>query len=131
MIRLLRKGIAAPKGWKKVVNAAFPTPAMASEFWRKARAFERLAEHGKKRVDGFAKYAPHALPTSSKGKAEFPAVWQKHEELRQKIAGMSFGYCAYCQSTVSSTHPGKTGKKKPPGQIEHFRPKSRFPMLVS
>lgn len=127
MIRLSRRGIVAPDDWRATVEAAFPDEATAKAFWRKAAAFERLAEQGKKRKEGFTRYAPEVLPKSAKGKAEFPAVWQKHEDLRQKIAGMSFGFCAYCQSPVSSNHPGKKGKEKPPGQIEHFKPKSRFP----
>ena len=127
MIRLQRKGIVAPADWRALVDAAFPDDATAKAFWKKAAAFEKLAEHGGKRKRGFVRYAPNVLPVGSKGRPEFPAVWRKHEELRQKIAGMSAGFCAYCQSPVSSTHAGKEGKKKPPGQIEHFLPKSRFP----
>ena len=123
MIRLRRRGVEAPPDWRVTVDAALPDPG---EFWKKARAFERLAEQGKKRKLGFARYAPGVLPLDGQGKCEFPAVWRTHEGARQKIAGMSRGFCAYCQSPVSSNHPGKN-KKKPPGQIEHFRPKSRFP----
>ncbi len=124
MIRLQRKGAEAPPDWRARVDAALPDPA---EFWKKARAFERLAEHGKRRKQGFARYAPHVLPANKRGECEFPPVWRTDLDVRHKIAAMSHGFCAYCQSAVSSTHPGKGGKKKPPGQIEHFRPKSRFP----
>ncbi len=126
MIRLDRQGVKTPKDWKQRVDAALSPNAAV--FWKKARAFEKLAEQGAKRKKGFAAYAPDALPVNAKGKRDFPAVWQKHGEVREAIAAMSHGRCAYCQSDVSSNHAGKGGKEKPPGQIEHFKPKSRFPM---
>ncbi|WP_437911130.1 hypothetical protein WME95_33095 [Sorangium sp. So ce327] len=124
MIRLRRKGVAAPADWQETVDAAFPD---AAAFWSKARAFEKLAEHGAKRREGFARYAPEVLPADEDGKPDFPPVWRIDARVRQAIAGMSHGFCAYCQSPVSSTHPGKGGEDRPPGQIEHFRPKARFP----
>jgi uncharacterized protein (TIGR02646 family) len=124
MIRLRREGMRAPKDWRTSVEAAFPD----AEAFRKAAArFERLAEHGKKRVEGFAAYAGHVLPLDGDGKPHFPAVWSDHAPTRQAIAGMSKGFCAYCQSPVSSSHAGKGGEVKPPGQVEHFKPKARFP----
>jgi len=127
VIRLRRRGVKAPADWQTTVEAAFPD---AGAFKKKARAFERLVLHGEKRREGFAAYAPEVLPVNSKGEAHFPPVWQKHEPTRQKIAGMSSGFCAYCQSPVSSNHPGKEGEQKPPGHVEHFQPKSRFPTLA-
>lgn len=123
MIRLDRKGVKTPADWKVRVEAALPD---AAAFWKKARAFEKLVEHGTRRKKGFAAYAPDTL-VDVRGKREFPPVWQEHDELREKIAVMSDRRCAYCQSNVSSNHPGKGGKSKPPGPIEHFKPKSRFP----
>lgn len=124
MRRLDRSGVEAPSDWQATVDGAF---ADADAFWKKARAFERLAEHGTRRKKGFVRYAPGVLPLNTKGKPELPPVWQKDDGVRQAIAGMSSGFCAYCQSQVSSSHPGKRGKERPPGQVEHFRPKARFP----
>lgn len=124
MIRLRRRGVKAPADWRQTVDAAF---ADAAAFWKKARAFERLVEQGAKRKKGFVAYAPEVLPANMKGEREFPPVWRTDARVRRMIAGMSHGFCAYCQSPVTSSHPGKGGKDKPPGQIEHFRPKSRFP----
>ncbi|XXX73777.1 HNH endonuclease [Sorangium sp. So ce134] len=106
------------------MDAAFPD---AAAFWKKARAFEKLAEHGAKRKKGFASYAPEVLPPDKKGNPAFPQVWRADGRVRRAIAGMSRGFCAYCQSPVSSTHPGAKGEDRPPGQVEHFRPKARFP----
>ncbi|WP_437924525.1 HNH endonuclease [Sorangium sp. So ce291] len=106
------------------MDAAFPD---AAAFWKKAKAFEKLAEQGAKRKKGFARYAPEVLPSDEKGKPELPPVWRADERVRVGIAGMSHGFCAYCQSPVSSNHPGANGEERPPGQVEHFRPKARFP----
>jgi uncharacterized protein (TIGR02646 family) len=124
VIRLRRRGVKPPVDWQQTVDAAFPD---AAAFWKKAKAFEKLAEHGAKRKRGFARHAPDVLPRDAKGKPDFPPVWSTDARVRQAIAGMSHGFCAYCQSPVCSTHPGKGGKKKPPGPVEHFRPKARFP----
>ncbi len=124
MIRLRRSGVKQPADWQEKVDAAFPD---AAAFWKKARGFERLAEQGAKRRKGFAAYAPEVLPRNAKGEPEFPPVWRNDERVRQAIAGMSHGFCAYCQLPVSSSHPGAGGEEKPPGQVEHFKPKTRFP----
>ncbi|AUX24936.1 uncharacterized protein SOCEGT47_054770 [Sorangium cellulosum] len=124
MIRLRRRGVKPPADWQELVDAAFPD---AAAFWARARAFEKLAEQGAKRKKGFARYAPEVLPLDAKGSPDLPPVWRTDARVRQAIAGMSHGFCAYCQSPVSSTHAGKKGKAKPPGQVEHFRPKARFP----
>ncbi|WP_437574505.1 HNH endonuclease [Sorangium sp. So ce887] len=106
------------------MDAALPD---AAAFWKKARAFEKLAGQGAKRKKGFTSYAPEVLPADEKGKPDFPPVWRTDARVRQAIAGMSQGFCAYCQSPVSSNHPGTSGEDRPPGQVEHFRPKARFP----
>jgi uncharacterized protein (TIGR02646 family) len=63
------------------------------------------------------------LPLHKKKKQrEFPPTWKKHAKLKKAIIQMSQGYCAYCQSPVTASHRGKV-----PGQVEHFKPKSRFP----
>lgn len=124
MRRLDRTGVEAPPDWQAIVDGAFPD---AAAFWKKARLFEKLAEHGARRKRGFVRYAPGVLPLNAQGQPELPPVWQKDDGVRKVIAGMSHGFCAYCQSQVSSNHAGKRGKERPPGQVEHFRPKSRFP----
>ncbi|WP_434042150.1 MULTISPECIES: HNH endonuclease [Sorangium] len=124
MIRLRRDGVEAPAEWREAVDVAFPD---AAAFWKKARAFEKLAEQGATRKKGFTRYAPDVLPSDRKGKRDLPPVWRAEACVRVAIAEMSRGFCAYCQSPVSSTHPGKRGKDRPPGQVDHFRPKARFP----
>lgn len=126
MKRLRRRGVRAPADWQATVDARLPD---AKAFWKAAKAFEGLVVDGKKRRMGFAAYAPHVLVLDSKGKADFPPVWGD-KRCRQAIAGMSGGLCAYCETMVSSNHPGKGGKERPPGQIEHLRPKSLFPTLT-
>lgn len=123
MRRLQRRSVKPPPDWAAKVDAAF---ADAAAFWKKAKAFEKLPEHGAKRKKGFVAYAPEVLPVDAKGKRGFPEVWGS-DEVRQAIAGMSHGFCAYCESAVSSSHPGARGEERPPGQVEHFKPKSRFP----
>lgn len=123
MVRLRRRGVKKPVDWDAQVAKALGDVVA---FFRAARAFERLPEQGRQRIDGFAAYAPQVVPVSKKnGKRELPAVWRKHKNLKQAIIAMSEGYCAYCQSPVTASHPGKT-----PGQVEHFKPKARFPTLA-
>ncbi|HEU4404114.1 MAG TPA: HNH endonuclease [Polyangiaceae bacterium] len=122
MVRLRRRGVKAPANWQTKVDAALPN---AAEFWRKAARFERLDEQSPTRVKGFVRWAPHVLPKPKGKKApEFPAVW-RDGQVKRAISKMSNGYCAYCQTSVSANHPGKV-----PGQVEHFKPKSRFPTLA-
>lgn len=121
MIRLRRSGVKTPPGWKAKVDAAFHPKA--AQFWKKAAAFELLGEQDANRIRGFARYAPKVLPLHpSKKKREFPAVWQKHVALKEAISAMSGGLCAYCQVPVAASDAGNV-----PGQVEHFKPKARFP----
>ena len=122
MIRLRRSGVKAPADWKQKVNAALHP--RAAEFWKEAAEFEKLGEHDAQRIAGFAKFAPEALPLHKSGKKrEFPEVWQRQPALKTAVTAMSRGFCAYCQTPVTASHHGKV-----PGQVEHFLPKSRFPM---
>ncbi len=121
MIRLRRSGVKAPADWKKKVDAALDP--RAADFWKEALAFEKLGEQHATRIAGFAKYAPHVLPLNKKNKREFPAVWRKQVTLKKALVEMSGGFCAYCQVPVTASHDGHV-----PGQVEHFRPKARFPM---
>lgn len=123
MVRLQRKGVRKPADWDAKVAKALPDVAA---FLLAARAFEKLPEQGTVRAEGFAAYAPHVLPLHKrKKKHELPPVWQKHATLKAAIIAMSDGYCAYCQVPVTASHPGKT-----PGQVEHRKPKARFPTLA-
>jgi uncharacterized protein (TIGR02646 family) len=123
VVRLRRRGVSKPKDWDAKVAKAIGDMAA---FLRAARAFQRLPEQDARRVAGFVAYAACVLPVNKKkAKSEFPAVWQKHTKLKQGIIAMSQGYCAYCQVPVTASHPGKT-----PGQVEHFKPKTRFPVLA-
>lgn len=125
MRRLRRtKSTRPPADWKQAVDASF---ADAAVFWKKAKAFEKLAEAGARRGKGFKAYAPEVLPPDAEGKPEFPPLWRSDARVRVAIARMSSGFCAYCESPVSSNHPGTKGEEKPPGQVEHFKPKSLFP----
>lgn len=127
MNRLRRNGVRPPADWKTSVDAALVD---AHAFWKAARSFEKLAVYGATRKVGFISYGGHVLPVDAKGEPHFPAVWREHEPTRKAIAAMSDGLCAYCQVLVCSSHVGKGGEDKPPGQVEHFMPKSRFPMLA-
>jgi uncharacterized protein (TIGR02646 family) len=120
--RLKRRGVRAPRDWQASVDKAFADPAA---FRRKAKQFEKLALHGTTRRGGFVSYAPGVLPVVG-GKSDFPALWSG-KRVKDAIAGMSDGRCAYCQSNVSSSY---RGKKKAPGEVEHFQPKALFPSMA-
>lgn len=123
MVRLRRRGVRKPADWDARVAKALGDLAA---FVREARAFERLSAGDPRRIAGFAAYVTLGLPIhKKKGKRDFPAVWQKHGTLKPAIIAMSRGYCAYCQVPVTASHPGRM-----PGQVEHFKPKSRFPRLA-
>ena len=123
MVRLQRRSVKKPKDWDGKVAKALGN---AAAFVREASAFERLPQGDPRRVAGFVAYAVKGLPVhKKKGKRDFPAVWQKHRTLKLDIIAMSAGYCAYCQVPVTASHPGRM-----PGQVEHFKPKARFPMLA-
>lgn len=84
-----------------------------------AHSFERILLTNPQRRTGFRSYAPAVLPTN-KGKADFPAVWQK-KYVKPKFKKMTNGYCSYCQSPAAACEHGR---------IDHFRPKSLFPSLA-
>jgi len=119
MVKLKRKGVAAPPTWNARVEARLG--GTASEFRRLAKRFERLRLNGARRRAGFVAYAPHVLPVGKTGKCEFPAVWRTVKAIKRMIAGMSNWHCAYCQSPVGADQAG---------QVEHFQPKNLFPTLA-
>lgn len=122
MVRLSRRRIKAPADWRQTVDKALPD---AARFHRKVAQFERLDKRSPARIEGFVAWAPGVLPTpAGKTSPEFPPVW-RDGQIKTMISAMSAGHCAYCQCPVSADHPGKV-----PGQVEHFKPKSRFPSLA-
>jgi uncharacterized protein (TIGR02646 family) len=122
MVRLSRRGIKVPANWQQTVDQALPN---AAKFHRKVGQFEQLDEQSQARVGGFAVWAPGVLPTPpGKTSPDFPPLW-RDEPIKTPISTMSAGHCAYCQCPVSADHAGKV-----PGQVEHFKPKSRFPSLA-
>lgn len=122
MVRLWRRGVKAPADWRQKVDRALLN---AAQFWRKAAQFERLGEQSPVRAGGFVAWAPGLLPVlAGKTAPGFPPVW-RDGRIKTMISAMSAGHCAYCQCPVSADHAGKN-----PGQVEHFKPKSRFPTLA-
>lgn len=112
MRKLDRNVAPEPPTWQKTAQAAVPNFA---KFIAAATAFEALPLNDPDRRNGFTAYAPHALPKSN-GKAYFKSVWGKHKEPIAKISGWQ---CAYCECTINSERVG---------QVEHFKPKSLFPL---
>ncbi len=76
--------------------------------------FEQLPVHGKLRKAGFVEWLTVKGWTRSYCNRDdgFPPVWQHASE---KLQAMSGDRCAFCQSQAEK------------GQVEHWRPKSRFP----
>lgn len=121
MVKLKRKPIAWHPYWEGRVTKMLG--ANAQKFRQKAKQFERLKLHGSNRCSGsgFAKYAPDVLGVGKTGKAEFTPLWSRVKIVKQYLARMSRGHCAYCQSTVMASQAGA---------VEHFRPKNLFPTLA-
>jgi uncharacterized protein (TIGR02646 family) len=115
MVPLDRSGVAAPGNWKAKVEKTLPRRAL---FWQKARAFERLVLNGPKRREGFNAYTKGVLPDEE---YDFPPIWRKVKAVKIALSAMSDGHCAFCQGCVDDN---------PPGPVEHFKPKSIFPMLA-
>lgn len=111
MIRLSRKGVVAPRSWRATVRAAFTD---YDRFERLCARFERLPVHGKVRKAGFVAWLEVKGWTRSCCNRDdgFPPVWGHASE---KLQAMSGDRCAFCQSQAEQ------------GQVEHWRPKSRFP----
>jgi uncharacterized protein (TIGR02646 family) len=133
MVRLDRCKCPDERGWKARVQRAFPK---ACAFWKKARAFEKLALNGAKRRGGFVAYAGETLPakkkaTSTKKRAtkgtkkplarEFPALWRQDKRIVEALASISKGHCAYCQKFI---------RDELYVAVEHFQPKNLFPLLA-
>ena len=110
MRKLNRKGLDPPATWGTLVKKTLP-----NDFEAKAREFEE--NHpltSKVRKDGFGKFAPGALKVKS-GSPWFPDIWKESKEPMRKFSGQK---CAYCEEKITASRSG---------QVEHFRPKTKFP----
>jgi uncharacterized protein (TIGR02646 family) len=112
VVPLDRSCVVEPDGWWERVERSLADPV---KFWRKARAFEKLALSGRKRRAGFVAYAGEVLKDGA-----FPGVW-RHEALKAALEKMTRGHCAYCQACVEDNSFGP---------VEHVQPKSLFPLLA-
>ena len=98
---------------------------LAAAFEREAQAFEKLPV-ATRRKQAFPSFAPSVLPLIGRKKKgqktpDFPPVWRSEEYVREDLKKMTAGHCAYCQSQTSAAYQG---------EVEHFKPKSVFPMLA-
>lgn len=115
MISIDRSNVRAPGNWKDRVKKAVPDLAA---FQREARRFHKLAINTAKRRTGFASFAPQALPQDSKKRPYFRAIWGSSKD---SLALVSHYKCAYCETPINARRSG---------QVEHFKPKSLFPLLA-
>lgn len=112
MRKLDRAPAIRPANWARTAQSAVPD---AVAFQKKAQEFEALPLTDPARRAGFTAYAPDVLP-KSKGKPFFKSVWGKY---KKPIAAISHWQCAYCECTMNSERVC---------QVEHFKPKSLFPL---
>lgn len=112
MIRLQRT--PAPKDWSGRVKKVLTNYA---EYLDRAKEFEEMDLNSAARRAGFAGFAGALLP-KRKGQAYFPSAWGK---VKEDLWEMSRGKCAYCEGGINASRLG---------QVEHFRPKSLFPVLA-
>lgn len=114
MIRLDRRSVQPPDNWAGTVAKAFPD---FEAFRRKAEEFEVLDIDDPERRKGFVSCAEEVLP-KFRGKPRFRAIWG---EAKEALAEMSHWKCAYCETELAA---------KRSAQVEHFRPKSLFPLYA-
>jgi uncharacterized protein (TIGR02646 family) len=115
VIRLDRARVKVLARWNQHVQKALPDH---NAFLAKAGAFEKLDIDDRVRRSGFTGYAGNVLPKNTKGACYFKAIWSK---AKQALAAMSYQKCAYCETPINAERSG---------QVEHFRPKSLFPLLA-
>jgi len=115
MIRLDRSGVKVPDTWEESVQRAFPDCAL---FRQVATVFEALGVDDPVRRRGFRVYAAHVFFLAKNRKADFKAIWS---EAKEALAEMAHFKCAYCESPIAAESTG---------EVEHFKPKSLFPLLV-
>ncbi len=112
MRKLDRAPAIRPANWVQVAQSAVPD---AAAFQQKAQAFEALPLTDPTRRAGFTAYAPEVLPKRN-GRPFFNPLWGQYKE---PIAKISHDQCAYCECSLNS---------KRVQQVEHFKPKSLFPL---
>jgi uncharacterized protein (TIGR02646 family) len=115
VIRLDRTKVKILAKWGQHVQKALPDH---NAFLTKAGIFERLDIDDPVRRSGFAGYAGDALPKDRRGACYFKAIWGK---AKRALAAMSHQKCAYCETPINAERSG---------QVEHFKPKSLFPLLA-
>lgn len=116
MRRLDRSSFKIPRSWQRSTKEAFPD---YDSFAAKAAAFEALGIDDPVRRAGFKSYAADVLPRKGKkGICDFKAIWGR---LKRALAAMSHQKCAYCETPINAERSAA---------VEHFKPKSLFPLLV-
>lgn len=115
MIRLDRTKVKILAKWSQHVEKALPD---LNAFRAKAGAFESLDVDDPVRRKGFAGYGGDVLPKKRGGACYFKAIWGK---AKRGLAAMSHQKCAYCETPINAERSG---------QVEHFKPKSIFPLLA-
>jgi len=114
MIRLYRKHGKHPPDWPQTVKKSLPDH---QNYLREALRFETLHLNSTERRSGFAQFAAHVL-VSRAGKVVFPSCWTKFKD---QLFLLSHSKCSYCEGEINSN---------PAGHVEHFNPKTLFPLLA-
>jgi uncharacterized protein (TIGR02646 family) len=115
VIRLDRTKVRILAKWSQHVEKALPD---LNAFRAKAGAFENLDIDDPVRRKGFTGYGGDVLPKKRGGACYFKAIWGK---AKRALAAMSYQKCAYCETPINAERSG---------QVEHFKPKSLFPLLA-
>lgn len=115
MRKLSRKNVKEPADWKTSEKKATTDLTL---YRKMARQFESLPIDSTKHKAGFLDFAKNIMPKNKKGDPVWRNIWR---EAREPIGNMSADKCAYCETMLTSA-----GDE----QIEHFKPKSRFPSLA-
>lgn len=116
MIQLNRADVKPPEDWEQVVAKRFKGTDRYQAFRLVAIQFEALDINDDVRRQGFTMYPCCGLP--GKTKKDFPSLWGK---AKPALAKMSRRKCAYCEGEINAERSG---------QVEHFKPKARFPTLA-
>lgn len=114
-----RQGVQVPAAWAATVERAF---ADYQAFVTAAQAFEALPLGSAQRRGGFCAYVKAqgivCFRAGRGGKIGFKALWGVSKE---QIAALTSQLCAYCEGEINSPRAG---------QVEHYKPKSLFPLLA-
>ena len=114
-----RQGVEVPAAWAATVERAF---ADYQAFVAEAKAFEALPIGSAERRGGFCAYVKArgivCFRAGRGGKIAFKPLWGVSKE---QIARLTSQLCAYCEGEINSPRAG---------QVEHYKPKSLFPLLA-